>query len=113
MLPISLDALFPPADSSMMAFLPATLLAFAGWKTIYHLTDWPMRRRSRWYRSLNRGEQQFLRAYLVRCLWALQALYTSLRTLGFIRDPNGLFDADRDDKIHGWSRLYAPTVMHT
>jgi hypothetical protein len=91
------------------------MVAFVAWKGLYHGAHPVLRRFSRWYRSLGDGEQRFVRAYIVRCLWALQAIYTSLRTLGLLKGTRGrsVFGVERRDKILGWSRLYAPPRMGT
>jgi hypothetical protein len=58
---------------------------------------------SSWYASLPPSEQRFVRGYIIRSIWAFQAVYTSLSTLGILVPDHQA--TERSDKIAGWSRL--------
>ena len=113
-----IQALFPRAGGALVrrrgmvgAYAPAIALSFLAWWSVFRAFHWPLWRWSTWYRrSLSEDERRFVRAYIVRSLWAVQAVYTALRVLGLLRNRerihrHGTFTAERRDPVRGWSRV--------
>lgn len=95
-----MNQLLFPKRKSLLAYSPAIALSFVVWYQILRQLHRPLSRYSRWYRALAKSEQQFVRAYILRSIWTVQAVWTSFRVLWHPHHRK-----ERLDKVHGWSRL--------